>query len=334
MQKTRQHSGPQFTPFIDSEAAVSSRSVLPDQFGRFLIDVFDEWIRLDVGRVFVQIFDQALSAWLDIEPSLCVFRKTCGRALAMEHNGDVYSCDHFVEPDYLLGNINVTPLEELVNNGRQQAFGDAKQTTLPQYCRDCEVQFACNGECPKNRFLLTPDGEENLNYLCAGYRAFFNHIDKPMKQMAQLLRAGKPAAAVMQQDASQAPNVRPTATRQATPAIPGAKLKRNDPLLMRFREEIQILLHAPLMYIAAESSIRLRNSCLGTIGVLLSTIGSQPNQGSLNTKLELDSAIFPPVSNSPGLATLCGLQTLICSVSHSFASVSRCLLEQRNDLWI
>ncbi len=188
---------PSQTPFSQAAAAVSSRSVLPDQFGRFLVSVFDEWIKQDVGRVFVQIFDQALSSWLGIEPSLCVFRKTCGRALAMEHNGDVYSCDHFVEQDYLLGNLNLVPLEELVNSGRQQAFGDAKRDSLPQYCVRCEVLDACNGECPKNRFLQTPDGEDGLNYLCAGYRQFFNHIGPSMAAMASLVKRGQPPALVM-----------------------------------------------------------------------------------------------------------------------------------------
>lgn len=184
-------------PFDKAADAVSTRSVLPAQFGTFLCDVFDEWVKSDVGRVFVQIFDQALSAWVGVEPSLCVFRETCGRALAMEHNGDVYSCDHFVEPDYLLGNLNVIPLDELVNSGRQQEFGDAKRDTLPDYCRRCEVLHACNGECPKNRFLLTPDGAAGLNYLCAGYRAFFNHVDEPMKRMAAFVRNKQPAALVM-----------------------------------------------------------------------------------------------------------------------------------------
>lgn len=185
------------TPYDNVADAVSSRSVLPEQFGQFLIDVFDEWIQQDVGRVFVQIFDMALSAWVGVEPSLCVFRQTCGRALAMEHNGDVYSCDHFVDPAHLLGNLNVVPLEELVNSGQQQAFGDAKQTTLPRYCLDCEVRHVCNGECPKNRFMATPDGEAGLNYLCAGYRAFFNHVTGPMERMAALVKSGQPAARVM-----------------------------------------------------------------------------------------------------------------------------------------
>ena len=176
---------------------VSSRSVLPDQFGRFLIDVFEQWIRRDVGKVFVQIFDQALSAWLGMEPSLCVFKKDCGRALAIEHNGDLFSCDHFVEPDYKLGNILETPLLELANSNRQLEFAGAKSKTLPQYCLDCEVRFVCNGECPKNRFIETPTGDPGLNYLCEGYRAFFNHIDPWMKKMAAEFKAGRPVANVM-----------------------------------------------------------------------------------------------------------------------------------------
>ncbi len=173
---------------------VSSRSVRPEQFGRFLIEIFDTWLRRDVGRVFVQTFDQALSAWAGIEPSLCVFRRTCGRALALEHNGDVYSCDHFVEPAWLLGNIADASLADLANSPAQLEFANAKSDTLPQYCRDCEVRFVCNGECPKNRFATTPDGDPGLNYLCAGYRAFFNHIDPVMRKMAVAIKSGRPAA--------------------------------------------------------------------------------------------------------------------------------------------
>jgi len=180
-----------------AEHLVSSRSVGPEQFGDFLIDVFDNWVLRDVGRVFVQIFDQALSAWMGQEPSLCVFRRECGRALALEHNGDLFSCDHFVEPGYKLGNIHDTPLIQLAESDQQREFGRAKHTTLPQYCRDCEVRFACNGECPKNRFLQTPDGDDGLNYLCAGYRKFFNHIDPYMKMMAAELKQRRPAANVM-----------------------------------------------------------------------------------------------------------------------------------------
>ncbi len=206
---------------------VSSRSVVPEQYGRFLCDVFDEWVKRDVGKVFVQIFDQALAAWLDLEPSLCVFRKQCGRALAIEHNGDLYSCDHYVEPEYKLGNIHELPIIELANSPRQIEFGRDKESTLPQYCLDCEVRNACNGECPKNRFIETPDGEPGLNYLCGGYRMFFNHIDPLMKQMATELKANRPAANVMQQfRKKKAPEAAKPTARQRTPL---RNVGRNDP---------------------------------------------------------------------------------------------------------
>jgi len=172
---------------------VTDRSVDPDAWGRFLIAVFDEWLRHDVGRVFVSHFDAALASWLGVPPAMCVFRETCGDAVALEHNGDLYSCDHFVEPAHLLGNIGETHLVELVASPRQRAFGEAKRDTLPAYCRRCEVRFACRGECPKNRFVRTPDGEPGLNYLCAGYKAFFGHVDGPMRLMADLLRQGRHA---------------------------------------------------------------------------------------------------------------------------------------------
>lgn len=176
---------------------VTTRSVRPSQWGRFLITVFDEWSRHDVGTVFLQMFESALAAWVGLPPSLCVFAETCGDALALEHNGDLYSCDHFVEPEHRLGNITDLPMLEMVASERQRAFGNAKQETLPQYCRDCSVRFACNGECPRNRFISTPDGEAGLNYLCEGYRAFFTHIDEPMRIMGDLLRRGQPADGVM-----------------------------------------------------------------------------------------------------------------------------------------
>jgi uncharacterized protein len=128
---------------------------------------------------------------------MCVFAETCGNALALEHNGDLYSCDHFVEPKHLLGNIQKVHMLELVSSLQQKAFGLAKRDTLPKYCRECDVRFACHGECPKNRFIDTPDGEPGLNYLCAGYMAFFRHIDRPMKMMADLLRRGRYADEVM-----------------------------------------------------------------------------------------------------------------------------------------
>ncbi len=170
---------------------VTERSVGAEQWGRFLNTIFDEWVRRDVGTVFVQMFDAALASWVGAPPSMCIFSETCGTAVALEHNGDIYSCDHFVEPTYLLGNIRKVHMLQLVTSEQQRQFGIAKRDTLPRYCRDCSVRFACHGECPKNRFIATPDGEPGLNYLCAGYKAFFTHIDKPMRTMAGLLREGR-----------------------------------------------------------------------------------------------------------------------------------------------
>jgi uncharacterized protein len=178
-------------------STVTDRSVTAEQWGRFLTTIFDEWVRRDVGTVFVQMFDAALASWVGAPPSLCIFSETCGDAVALEHTGDLYSCDHFVEPKHLLGNIAETPLAELVASPQQRAFGAAKRDTLPRYCRECPVRFACHGECPKNRFILTPDGEPGLNYLCAGYKGFFTHIDKPMRLMADLLRRGRYADEVI-----------------------------------------------------------------------------------------------------------------------------------------
>ena len=176
---------------------VSRWSVRPEQFGQFLIEVFEEWVRKDVGRVFVPIFDQALSAWMGNEPSMCIFQQQCGMAPVLEHNGDLYSCDHFVEPEHRLGNIHEASLAELAVCPKQVRFGVDKKATLPRFCHECNVRFACNGECPKNRFLPTPDGEPGLNYLCAGYRMFFRHIDPYLRAMARELHEGRPAANVM-----------------------------------------------------------------------------------------------------------------------------------------
>lgn len=172
-------------------------SVEPVAYGRFLCDVFDYWVRRDIGTVFVQIFDVMLGIWSGLQSSLCVFRPTCGDALALEHNGDVYSCDHYVYPQYRLGNLMQTGLAELVKGPQQRRFGQDKLDTLPKYCRECDVRFACNGECPKHRFIRTPDGEAGLNYLCGGYKVFLRHIDPYMKAMAQLLKQGRPAAELM-----------------------------------------------------------------------------------------------------------------------------------------
>ena len=176
---------------------VTERSVGAEQWGRFLTGVFDEWVKADVGKVYVQMFDAALASWVGAPPSMCIFTETCGSALALEHNGDLYSCDHFVEPAYKLGNIQQVHMLELVTSEQQRKFGVAKRDTLPKYCRECSVRFACHGECPKNRFLATPDGEPGLNYLCAGYMAFFKHIDRPMRLMANLLRQGRYADEAM-----------------------------------------------------------------------------------------------------------------------------------------
>jgi uncharacterized protein len=177
---------------------VSERSVLPEQFGTFLTTIFDEWVRNDVGDVFVQTFEAAVANWMGLPSSgLCVFNETCGGALAIEHNGDLYSCDHFVEPNYKLGNIADTDMIEMVNSDQQRQFGQDKLETLPPQCLSCDVRFACHGECPKNRFTITADGDPGLNYLCAGYYSFFTHIDHPMKILASLMQAGRPAEEVM-----------------------------------------------------------------------------------------------------------------------------------------
>lgn len=178
-------------------STVTERSVTAEQWGRFLIVIFDEWVRRDVGSVYVQMFDAALASWVGAPPALCIFAETCGNALALEHNGDLYSCDHFVEPAYLLGNIQHKRMIDLVASPQQRQFGLAKRDTLPRYCRECEVLFACHGECPKNRFIETPDGEPGLNYLCGGYKAFFTHSAHAMRIMAGLLRRNRAPAEIM-----------------------------------------------------------------------------------------------------------------------------------------
>jgi len=199
---------------------VTGRSVSAAQWGRFLIGVFDEWVRRDVGSTYVQMFDAALASWVGAPAAMCIFSETCGGALALEHSGDLYSCDHFVEPKFLLGNIQQVHMLELVTSEQQRQFGLAKRDTLPRYCRECPVRFACHGECPKDRFISTPDGEPGLNYLCAGYKAFFTHIDRPMRLMTNLLQSGGAPAQVMQILAVEA-------TARLSEAC--AKAGRNDP---------------------------------------------------------------------------------------------------------
>jgi uncharacterized protein len=193
---------------------VTHRTVGADQYGQFLVEVFEEWARRDIGDVFVQEFDTALAHWMGMDQvGMCVHARTCGSALALEHNGDVYSCDHYVEDDYRLGNIaEGRNLLQLAKSPEQAAFGNAKLDTLPEYCRQCDVRFACNGGCPKDRFLTTPDSEPGLHYLCAGYQRFFRHVDKPMRMMADLLRRGQDAVGVREWYAAR-----------------DAKLGRNDP---------------------------------------------------------------------------------------------------------
>jgi len=179
------------------EDAVTDWSVRPVDYGNFLCAVYDRWVQRDVGRVYVQHFDTALAKWLKVPGGVCHFAETCGRALAIEHDGNVYACDHYVYPGFRMGNVLDDELADLVDSGRMQNFGNAKRDTLPRYCRECEVRFACNGECPKHRFTPTPDGEPGLNYLCAGYKRFFKHIAPGMEIMAGLYRQQRSPAEIM-----------------------------------------------------------------------------------------------------------------------------------------
>jgi uncharacterized protein len=176
---------------------VTDRSIGPEQYGRFMIDVFEEWVRHDIGRVYVQMFDTALANWVGEPGGMCVHAETCGLQLALEHNGDLYCCDHFVEPDYLLGNIAQTPMQQLIASARQTRFGQDKRDTLTRYCLDCDVRFACHGGCPKDRFATSPYGEPGQHYLCPGYKVFFGHVRRPMRAMAQLLAEDRAPAELM-----------------------------------------------------------------------------------------------------------------------------------------
>ncbi|MFV0338913.1 MAG: anaerobic sulfatase maturase [Chthoniobacterales bacterium] len=178
---------------------VTDWSVKPKQYGDFLCTIFDEWLRRDVGRTFVQMFDVTLGNTIGQGGSLCLFSEKCGSALAMEHNGDVYSCDHYVYPDYKLGNILNNTLGEMLNTDFQKKFGNDKADTLPAYCRSCDVRSLCHGECPKHRFIRTPDGELGLNYLCRAYKKFFTHSAPAMQRMAQLLKMGRAPAEIMRE---------------------------------------------------------------------------------------------------------------------------------------
>jgi uncharacterized protein len=194
----------QFIPIVElenknseEEFKVSDESVLPEQYGKFLSAIFDEWVKNDVGKVFVQIFDAALASWVNYPASVCLFAPTCGTSLIIEHNGDIYSCDHFVDPEHLLGNIMENSLEELVSSSEQLQFGQEKTDKLPQKCIQCSVNFACHGACPKHHFCDDPHGETGLNYLCSSYKEFFEHIKWPMMIMASLFNQGRAPADLM-----------------------------------------------------------------------------------------------------------------------------------------
>jgi uncharacterized protein len=184
-------------PDFMGEAAVSEWSVNGKDFGKFLITVFDEWVRYDVAKYYIQIFDTTLANYVGEMPGLCVFSETCGDALVMEHNGDLYSCDHYVYPDFFLGNISDTPMINLVKSQQQFDFGIDKRNRLPRYCLQCKVRYACHGECPKHRFTNTPDGKPGLNYLCEGYKMFFQHVEPYMEYMAKELRNKRAPANIM-----------------------------------------------------------------------------------------------------------------------------------------
>ena len=165
------------------DAPVTDFSVTPEQWGNFLCGLFDEWVKQDIGRVFVQIFDSMLANWVGVAPGSCIYAKECGHAGVMEYNGDVYSCDHFVFPQYKLGNINEHTLIEMLYGEKQRRFSQLKYNKLPRQCKECRWAFACHGECPKNRFVNDRYGNPGLNYLCAGYRRFFEHIAPTMDEM-------------------------------------------------------------------------------------------------------------------------------------------------------
>jgi uncharacterized protein len=177
---------PLVEPRPEAERGVSRMTVPAEAFGRFLCTIFDEWQRRDIGRIKVQIFEEAAKTALDQAHELCIFRPICGDVPVIEHNGDFFSCDHFVDPEHHLGNIGDSSLIELLESPELITFGQNKSDGLPHYCRTCEVLAMCHGECPRNRFIRTPDGEEGLNYLCAGYRQFFNHSLPFLKELAGL----------------------------------------------------------------------------------------------------------------------------------------------------
>lgn len=195
---TRHEDGRTLASLADKdEISLSEASVTPEQWGYFLCAIFDEWVRKDVGKIFVEIFDCTLANWMGISPGICAYSKECGHAGVMEHNGDVYSCDHFVYPEYKLGNIRDYSLIDMLYGEQQQEFSRLKHSSLPRQCKECDMEFACHGECPKNRFMKDKYGDSGLNYLCPGYYHYYQHVAPYMDYMKQELMSQRPPSNIM-----------------------------------------------------------------------------------------------------------------------------------------
>ena len=195
---TRHEDGRTLASLADkNEISLSEASVAPEQWGYFLCAIFDEWVRKDVGKIFVEIFDCTLANWMGISPGICAYSKECGHAGVMEHNGDVYSCDHFVFPEYKLGNIRDHSLIDMLYGEQQQEFSRLKHSSLPRQCKECDMEFACHGECPKNRFMKDQYGDSGLNYLCPGYYHYYQHVAPYMDYMKQELMSQRPPSNIM-----------------------------------------------------------------------------------------------------------------------------------------
>lgn len=195
---TRHEDGRTLASLADKdEISLSEASVAPEQWGYFLCAIFDEWVRKDVGKIFVEIFDCTLANWMGISPGICAYSKECGHAGVMEHNGDVYSCDHFVFPEYKLGNIRDHSLIDMLYGEQQQEFSRLKHSSLPRQCKECDMEFACHGECPKNRFMKDKYGDSGLNYLCLGYYHYYQHVAPYMDYMKQELMSQRPPSNIM-----------------------------------------------------------------------------------------------------------------------------------------
>lgn len=195
---TRHEDGRNLASLADKdEISLSEASVTPEQWGYFLCAIFDEWVRKDVGKIFVEIFDCTLANWMGISPGICAYSKECGHAGVMEHNGDVYSCDHFVFPEYKLGNIRDHSLIDMLYGEQQQEFSRLKHSSLPRQCKECDMEFACHGECPKNRFMKDKYGDSGLNYLCPGYYHYYQHVAPYMDYMKQELMSQRPPSNIM-----------------------------------------------------------------------------------------------------------------------------------------